>query len=124
MRALIVEDEAKMATLIRRGLLEEGYAADIAAHGHDAVWMAGAADYDVIILDVMLPGLDGFEVCRRLRASEVWAPVLMLTARDGVEDRVAGSTPGRTTISRSRFRSSSSSPGFARSSGGEARRGP
>ncbi|MEP7224883.1 MAG: response regulator transcription factor [Actinomycetota bacterium] len=94
MRALIVEDEAKMATLIRRGLLEEGYAADIATHGDDAVWMAGAADYDVIILDVMLPGLDGFEVCRRLRASEVWAPVLMLTARDGVEDRVAGLDAG------------------------------
>ena len=94
MRALIVEDEAKMATLIRRGLLEEGYAADIATHGHDAVWMAGAAEYDVIILDVMLPGLDGFEVCRRLRASEVWAPVLMLTARDGVEDRVAGLDAG------------------------------
>ena len=90
MRALIVEDEAKLAGLIRRGLLEKGYAADIASTGEDAVWMAGATDYDAIVLDVMLPGADGFEVCRRLRASGVWAPVLMLTARDAVEDRVAG----------------------------------
>ena len=90
MRALIVEDEAKLAGLIRRGLLEKGYAADIASTGEDAVWMVGATEYDAIVLDVMLPGADGFEVCRRLRASGVQAPVLMLTARDAVEDRVAG----------------------------------
>ena len=90
MRALIVEDEAKLAGLIRRGLLEKGYAADIASTGEDAVWMARATEYDAIVLDVMLPGADGFEVCRRLRASGVQAPVLMLTARDAVEDRVAG----------------------------------
>ncbi|MCP9487491.1 MAG: response regulator transcription factor [Gaiellaceae bacterium MAG52_C11] len=89
MRALIVEDESKMANLIRRGLSEQGYAADIASTGEDAVWMAGATEYDAIVLDVMLPGADGFEVCRRLRASGVFAPVLMLTARDSVEDRVA-----------------------------------
>ena len=94
MRALIVEDDAKMAGLIRRGLVEKGYAADVAANGEDAVWMAGVTEYDAIVLDVMLPGLDGFEVCRRLRASSVWAPVLMLTARDGVDDRVAGLDTG------------------------------
>jgi len=90
MRVLVVEDEARMAGLIRRGLVGEGLAADIAGRGEDAVWMAEAHDYDAIVLDVMLPGIDGFETCRRLRAAGVWAPVLMLTARDAVEDRVAG----------------------------------
>ena len=90
MRVLIVEDEVKMASLIRRGLREEGLAADVAAHGEDALWMAGATEYDAIVLDVLLPGIDGFETCRRLRRDGVWAPVLMLTARDGIEDRVAG----------------------------------
>jgi two-component system OmpR family response regulator len=89
-RALIVEDEVKMASLLRRGLREEGFAADVAIKGEDALWMAGSSDYDVIVLDVMLPGIDGFETCRRLRADSVWAPVLMLTARDAVADRVAG----------------------------------
>jgi two-component system OmpR family response regulator len=90
MRVLIVEDEVKMASLIRRGLREEGMAADVAIKGEDALWMAGATSYDAIVLDVMLPGINGFDVCRRLREEGVWAPVLMLTARDGVEDRVAG----------------------------------
>jgi two-component system, OmpR family, response regulator len=90
MRALVVEDEAKMAALIRRGLVEEGYAADIARTGEEAIWMARATPYDAIVLDVMLPGRDGFSVCRELREGGVWAPILMLTARDGVEDRVAG----------------------------------
>ncbi|MEJ7566669.1 MAG: response regulator transcription factor [Gaiellaceae bacterium] len=94
MRALIVEDDVKLAALLRRGLVEEGHAADIAANGDDALWMAGATDYDAILLDVMLPGIDGFEVCRRLRRSEVWSPVLMLTARDAVEDRVEGLDAG------------------------------
>jgi two-component system OmpR family response regulator len=89
-RVLIVEDEIKLASLIRRGLRDEGMLADVAVKGEDALWMAGATDYDAIVLDVMLPGVDGFEVCRRLRADGVWAPVLMLTARDAVEDRVAG----------------------------------
>jgi two-component system, OmpR family, response regulator len=89
-RALVVEDEAKMAALLRRGLVEEGYAADVAATGEDALWMARAAPYDAIVLDVMLPGVDGFDVCRQLRAGGVWSPILLLTARDGVEDRVAG----------------------------------
>jgi two-component system OmpR family response regulator len=93
-RALIVEDEPKMAALLRRGLVEEGYAADIARTGEDAVCMARAAPYDAIVLDVMLPGQDGFEVCRQLRAGGVWTPILMLTARDAVEDRVAGLDSG------------------------------
>jgi two-component system OmpR family response regulator len=90
MRVLIVEDEVKMASLIRRGMREEGMAADVAVKGEDALWMAGSTDYDAIVLDVMLPGIDGFETCRRLRADGVWSPILMLTARDSVEDRVAG----------------------------------
>ena len=90
MRALVVEDEPKMAALIRRGLVEEGYAADIARTGEEALWMARATPYDAIVLDVMLPGRDGITVCRELREAGVWSPILMLTARDGVEDRVAG----------------------------------
>jgi two-component system OmpR family response regulator len=94
MRVLIVEDEVKMAGLIRRGMREEGLAADVAIKGEDALWMADATPYDAIVLDVMLPGIDGFETCRRLREKGVWAPVLMLTARDSVEDRVAGLDTG------------------------------
>ena len=90
MRVLIVEDEVKMAGLIRRGLREEGLAADVATTARTRSGWPAATDYDAIVLDVMLPGIDGFETCRRLRADGVWAPVLMLTARDGVEDRVAG----------------------------------
>jgi two-component system OmpR family response regulator len=91
---LVVEDEAKMAGLLARGLTEAGHAVDVAGRGEDAIWMAQAAPYDAIILDVMLPGLDGFETCRELRAQEVWAPVLMVTARDGVDDRVSGLDTG------------------------------
>ena len=94
MRALVVEDEPKMAVLLRRGLAEEGYAADVAGTGEDAIDLAGAIPYDAIVLDVMLPGLGGIEVCRQLRASGVWTPILMLTARDGIEDRVAGLDAG------------------------------
>ena len=90
MRVLIVEDEVKMASLIRRGLREEGLAADVATKGEDALWMVGATEYEAIVLDVMLPGIDGFETCRRLRSGGLWAPIIMLTARDAVEDRVAG----------------------------------
>jgi two-component system OmpR family response regulator len=94
MRVLIVEDDVKMAGLIRRGLVEEGLAADVAGAGDDALWMAGATEYDAIVLDVMLPGMDGFELCRRLREAGRWSPVLMLTARDAVRDRVAGLDAG------------------------------
>jgi two-component system, OmpR family, response regulator len=90
MRVLMVEDDVKMAALVRRGLTEDGHAADVAGTGEDAVWMAQAHPYDAFVLDVMLPGLSGFETCKRLRDEGVWSPVLMLTARDGVEDRVAG----------------------------------
>jgi two-component system OmpR family response regulator len=94
MRVLVVEDDPKMAALLRRGLVEEGHAADVARTGDDALWMAGSVEYDAIVLDVMLPGRDGFEVCRALRADGVWSPVLMLTARDSVDDRVAGLDAG------------------------------
>jgi two-component system, OmpR family, response regulator len=94
MRILIVEDELKMASLLRRGLQEEGHAVDLARTGDDALWMARATEYDAVVLDLMLPGIDGIEVCRRLRDGGTWAPVLMLTARDGVEDRVAGLDAG------------------------------
>ena len=90
MRVLIVEDEAKMARLIKRGLIREGMAVDVVSEGEDALWRAEATEYDAIVLDVMLPGIDGFEVCGRLRDAGVWSPILMLTARDGVRDRVAG----------------------------------
>jgi two-component system OmpR family response regulator len=90
MRVLVVEDEIKMASLIRRGLRDEGLLADVAVTGEDALWMAAATAYDAVVLDVGLPGLDGFETVRRLRSDGVWAPVLMLTARDAIEDRVAG----------------------------------
>ncbi len=90
MRVLIVEDQVKMAGLIRRGMRGEGIAADVAIKGEDALWMAEATEYDAIVLDIMLPGIDGLEVCRRLRAAGVWAPILLLTARDSVSDRVAG----------------------------------
>ena len=86
----MVEDDARMAAAIRRGLRFEGLVADIAGGGEEALRKAGATEYDAIVLDVMMPGLDGFETCRRLRAHGVWAPVLMLTARDAVEDRVRG----------------------------------
>ena len=83
-----------MAALLQRGLREEGHVADIAVRGEDALWMAQGAAYDAIVLDVMLPGPDGFETCRRLREDGVWAPVLMLTARDAVADRVEGLDAG------------------------------
>src|SRR6478672_3576871 len=94
MRVLIVEDEAKMAGLIQKALRQEAIAADIAAKGEDALWMAGSTEYDAIVLDLMLPGIDGFQFCRRLRDDGVWSPILMLTARDGVRDRVAGLDAG------------------------------
>jgi two-component system OmpR family response regulator len=94
MRLLIVEDEPKLAALVARGLREEGYAVDVADRGEDALWMAHAVPYDAILLDVMLPGTDGFDVCRSLRRERVWSPILMLTARDGVGDRVTGLDAG------------------------------
>jgi two-component system OmpR family response regulator len=90
MRVLVVEDDVKMAAALRRGLRAEGIVTDIATRGEDALWMVGATEFDAVVLDVMLPGIDGFETCRRLRDDSVWAPIIMLTARDAIEDRVRG----------------------------------
>ena len=94
MRQLVVEDEAKMASLLERGLREEGHAVDVAVRGEDALWMARATPYDAIVLDVMLPGRSGFSVCRELRGHEIWTPILLLTARDAIDDRVVGLDAG------------------------------
>src|SRR5262245_52592866 len=94
MRLLVIEDSPKMANLLRRGLSEEGYAVDVAMTGADGVWLATEVAFDAIVLDVMLPDIDGFEVCRQLRAADRWAPLLMLTARDDVSDRVRGLDTG------------------------------
>ena len=94
MRVLVVDDEPKMAALVARALREDGHAADVANDGRDALWMAAVAPYDAIVLDVMLPELDGLEVVRRLRDRHVWTPVLLLTARDAVGDRVGGLDSG------------------------------
>jgi two-component system OmpR family response regulator len=93
-RVLIVEDEVKLAALIRKALREVGMLADVAIKGEDALWMAVASPYDVLVLDVNLPGIDGFEVCHRLRLDGVRIPILMLTARDGVDDRITGLNTG------------------------------
>jgi two-component system OmpR family response regulator len=90
----VVEDETKMASLVKRALERESYAVDVVGTGDDALWLATEHEYDAIVLDVMIPAPDGFEVCRRLRRAGRWAPVLLLTARDGVDDRVAGLDAG------------------------------
>ena len=94
MRLLIVEDEPNIAAFLDRGLSEEGYAVDVVHNGNDALDWAASAEYDAIVLDVLLPGRDGFAVCRELRARGVQTPVLMLTARDAVDDRVTGLDSG------------------------------
>ncbi|MGI8577207.1 MAG: response regulator transcription factor [Nocardioidaceae bacterium] len=90
MRVLLVEDSARMAAVLKRGLVEEGYAVDVAVDGPDAVWQGTEFSYDVIVLDVMLPAFDGFEVCRQLRTAQRWMPVLMLTACAEVSARIRG----------------------------------
>ena len=94
MRVLVIEDEVRMARLLKRALEEEGHTVDVAADGPDGLWMATENPYAAIVLDVMLPGFDGFELCRRLRAAGTWVPVLMLTARDEIGDRVRGLDAG------------------------------
>ena len=94
MRVLVIEDHIRMGDLIERGLQEEGYAVDRTSTGEEGAWLASGNAYDAIILDVVLPGMDGLETCRQIRAKEQWAPVLMLTARDGVDDRVLGLDSG------------------------------
>ena len=94
MRVLVVEDDAGMASVLRRGMVENGFAVDVAATGPDGLWLACEHDYDCVVLDLMLPGIDGLSVLRRMRAAGRWAPVLLLTARDAVDDRVAGLDAG------------------------------
>lgn len=94
MRVLVVEDERRIADFIRKGLSEQGYAVDIASDGDEAIDWVAAAEFDTIVLDIMLPVRDGFEVCRLLRKKGVRTPILMLTARDAVEDRVLGLDSG------------------------------
>jgi len=93
-RVLVVEDEPKMARLLRKGLSEHGYAVDVAGDGEAGYWAAVGVCYDAVVLDVMLPKLSGVELCRRLRERGGWAPVLMLTARDGLGERIAGLDAG------------------------------
>jgi two-component system OmpR family response regulator len=93
-RVLVVEDEVKLAALIRKALHEQGLLADVAVKGEDALWMAGSTPYDVVVLDVNLPGIDGFETCRRLREDGIATPILMLTARDAIDDRIVGLDSG------------------------------
>src|SRR5262245_58329126 len=94
MRILVVEDEAKMAGFIKRGLEEEGAAVDVAPDGQDGLYRASSGAYDLILLDITLPLIDGLEVCRKLRESRVSAPILLLTARDSVEMKVRGLDSG------------------------------
>jgi two-component system OmpR family response regulator len=94
MRVLVVEDDVRMAAAMGRALRAAGVVADVAINGEDAAWMVRAADYEAMVLDVMLPGADGFETCRRLRADGIWVPIIMLTARDAVQDRVKGLDAG------------------------------
>jgi two-component system OmpR family response regulator len=94
MKVLVVEDEVKLASVIRKALREQGMLADVAIKGEDALWMAGSTPYDVLVLDINLPGIDGFETCQRLRSGGVRTPILMLTARDTLDDRIAGLDTG------------------------------
>jgi two-component system, OmpR family, response regulator len=94
MRLLVVEDDPAMAAMLTRGLRREGYAVDVVGTGADAVWRISETDYDVVVLDTMIPPPDGFEVCRQIRTANRWVPVLMLTARDGVQDKVHGLDAG------------------------------
>jgi two-component system OmpR family response regulator len=94
MRILVVEDDVKLSRAMARGLRHEGHAVDTAADGDAALMQAAVYDYDAVILDIMIPARDGFEVCRTLRERGCWAPVLMLTARRGVDDRIRGLDAG------------------------------
>ncbi|GAA4958977.1 response regulator transcription factor [Actinoplanes utahensis] len=94
MRVLVVEDEKRLAWALRAGLEAEGFAVDVAADGTDGLWMARENDYDVIVLDLMLPGVNGYQVCATLRAERDWTPIVMLTAKDGEWDQVEGLDTG------------------------------
>ena len=94
MRLLVVEDEQRLAVGLRKGLEAEGFAVDVVHNGTDGIWMARENPFDAIILDVMLPGANGYQVCRTLRSEGNWTPILMLTAKDGVWDQVEGLDTG------------------------------
>jgi two-component system, OmpR family, copper resistance phosphate regulon response regulator CusR len=94
MRVLVVEDEPRIARFVAKGLREQAYAVDVSVNGDDAIYKASISDYDAIILDVMIPGRDGFQVCSELRAAGSAVPIIMLTARDGVHDRINGLDSG------------------------------
>ncbi|MGJ9412237.1 response regulator transcription factor [Aeromicrobium sp. CF4.19] len=94
MRVLVVDDEVRLATTLRAGLIAEGFAVDVVHDGVDGLWMAREHTYDVIVLDLMLPGLNGYKVCEAIRADGNWTPVLMLTAKDGDWDEVEGLDTG------------------------------
>jgi len=94
MRVLLVEDDARIARFVAKGLREESYAVDVVENGNEAVYQTEINDYDLIVLDVMIPGMDGFAVCQAIRASGKRTPILMLTARDGVDDRITGLDSG------------------------------
>ncbi len=94
MRVLVVDDEVKLARLLQRGLRQHGVATDLAGSGEEALVRVRATPYDAIVLDIMLPGADGFDVCRQLRAESIWTPTLMLTALSDVESRVRGLDTG------------------------------
>jgi len=94
MRILVIEDEKKLASFIKRGLKEKGYAVDVASNGNDGLFRAEEVPYDLIVLDVMLPGKDGLFICRQLRKKNINTPILMLTARDDIEDKVSGLDSG------------------------------
>jgi two-component system, OmpR family, response regulator len=94
MRVLVVEDDPAVTRLLRRGLERAGYAVDAVGSGTEALWMAGEFEYGAVVLDVNIPQPDGFAVCEQLRAQGVWVPVLLLTGRDGIEDRVRGLDAG------------------------------
>ena len=93
-KVLVVDDDVNLASMLRRGLTEDGYGVDVVGDGNEAIWRATEQAYDVIVLDVMLPGADGFEVCGALREAQVWTPILMLTARTAMADRVTGLDTG------------------------------
>jgi DNA-binding response OmpR family regulator len=94
MRILVVEDDRRLSSIIKRGLIEEGYAVDAVFDGEDGEYFAETTSYDLVILDIMLPKKDGFQVCRNLRQKKINIPILMLTAKDAIEDRVSGLDAG------------------------------
>ena len=94
MRLLIVEDDKKVGAFLERGLREENYAVDVCRNGGDALYLVQLNSYDVVILDIMLPGKDGFSVCREMRDNNILVPIIMLTAKDSLEDKIIGLTEG------------------------------